>query len=89
MFGCVILAASASLNLDQSSGVPYYQPLKMTSALEETEQSLLTDDGEYQLRLKSGTGDVRSVTIEGFSIPVRAIFDREANRQALATFVNL
>lgn len=51
------------------------------------EQYLLADNGEYRLRLKSGSGEICGVVIPGFSIPVRSIFDPESNRVALATLL--
>lgn len=39
--------------------------------------------GQYQLALKSGTGEVRSVVVSGFCIPVRALFDAQLNLQTL------
>jgi Uma2 family endonuclease len=51
------------------------------------EQYLLDKDA-YQLSLKSGTGEVRSVAVAGFVIPIRALFDASLNlfsmRQILA-----
>lgn len=38
---------------------------------------------QYELRMKSSDGIVRSVAIEGFSIPVRAIFDDDENARIL------
>jgi Uma2 family endonuclease len=38
---------------------------------------------KYELIQKSGSGDVRSRVIEGFQIPVRAIFDAELNLNVL------
>lgn len=51
------------------------------------EQYLLADNGEYKLKLKSDTGNVASVIIPGFTIPVGAIFDADANHRALATML--
>ena len=39
------------------------------------EQYVLNFEGRYELRMKSGTGQVTSTAAPGFSIPVRAIFD--------------
>ncbi|TAE58928.1 MAG: Uma2 family endonuclease [Bacteroidetes bacterium] len=50
------------------------------------EQYLLSGEA-YELTLKSGEGVIRSVAIPGFSIPVRAIFDRKLNRETLAQLV--
>ena len=41
-------------------------------------------EGErYALQMKSATGDVRSVAVEGFEIPVRALFDDNENLRVL------
>ena len=37
----------------------------------------------YELVIKAMTGQVRSVAVPGFEIPVRAIFDSHLNRSAL------
>ena len=33
----------------------------------------------YPLRLKSGSGSVRSLVVPDFEIPIRAVFDDETN----------
>lgn len=38
---------------------------------------------EYQLILKSAVGDVKSFAVEGFQIPIRAIFDDAENLKAI------
>ena len=53
---------------------------------ESIEQYLLTPDGIYKLKLKASTGEISSSVIAGFKILIRAVFDAEANRLALATF---
>jgi Uma2 family endonuclease len=40
-------------------------------------------NGAYQLAGKSGSGEVRSVVVSGFVIPVRALFDAQLNLAAL------
>ena len=51
---------------------------------EETiEQYLRSSDGTYNLKLKSASGDIASTVIQGFVIPIRAIFDADANMAAL------
>ena len=47
------------------------------------EQYVLDGSGRYELRMKSGTGQVISVVVPGFSVPVRAIFDAKTHRSAL------
>ena len=50
---------------------------------ETLEQYCLKRDKTYELRLKSGSGEVKSSVIKGFSIPIRAIFDRGENLRIL------
>lgn len=38
---------------------------------------------EYQLILKSAVGDIKSFAVEGFQIPIRAIFDDAENLKAI------
>ena len=47
------------------------------------EQYVTDGKGGYQLRLKSGSGEVESTVIKGFRIPIRALFDAKANAAAL------
>ena len=42
---------------------------------ESLEQYLLSEGGNYSLKLKSTSGDVTSQVVRGFTIPIRAIFD--------------
>ena len=52
------------------------------------EQYLLPEGGDvYRLAIKAMTGQVRSAAIPGFEIPVRAIFDPDANQAALQTLL--
>lgn len=45
-------------------------------------------EGErYALRMKSATGKIASVTVEGFAVPVRALFDDEANLREVQRIV--
>jgi Uma2 family endonuclease len=46
------------------------------------EQYLLRE-GKYELALKSGSGDVRSIVVTGFLIPIRALFDAQVNLAVL------
>ena len=50
---------------------------------ETLEQFMLSETGEYELALKSGSGMVNSGAIPGFEIPIRAIFDASENIAAL------
>ena len=55
---------------------------------ETLEQYRLPENGDtYELVIKAMTGQVRSVAIPGFEIPVRAIFDPQVNRSALQTIL--
>nr|WP_295929350.1 Uma2 family endonuclease [uncultured Dyadobacter sp.] len=40
-------------------------------------------NGKYELILKAQTGDVKSFVVEGFQIPIRAIFDDNENLKAI------
>ncbi len=46
-------------------------------------EQYLAREGRYYLAQKSGTGEVSSVVVSGFSIPVRALFDDQLNLQAV------
>lgn len=50
---------------------------------EVVEQYRLAGEG-YKLAIKAQTGELRSIAVPGFVIPVRAIFDAALNRQTLA-----
>jgi Uma2 family endonuclease len=43
----------------------------------ETVEQYMHQDGEYELLLKSQDGHIKSVAVDGLSIPVRAIFDKK------------
>ncbi|HQZ65993.1 MAG TPA: Uma2 family endonuclease [Planctomycetaceae bacterium] len=51
---------------------------------ESIEQYLLTSEDTYKLRMKASAGEISSTVIVGFTILIRAVFDAEANRLALA-----
>lgn len=51
------------------------------------EQYLLVD-GSYKLQIKSGTGEVISVAVPHFTIPIRALFDDAINRETLQSFLS-
>lgn len=50
------------------------------------EQYVLQDD-TYQLLIKARSSTIASVVVPGFDIPIQAIFDKAANRQALQQIV--
>ena len=55
---------------------------------ETLEQYRLPENGDtYELVIKAMTGQVRSVAVPGFEIPVRAIFDPQVNRSSLQTIL--
>ncbi|MEM1327202.1 MAG: Uma2 family endonuclease [Bacteroidota bacterium] len=45
------------------------------------EQYLLSEEGKFELRLKSNSGKVQLVTIEGLVVPIEAIFDAQLAHQ--------
>lgn len=49
---------------------------------------LAEGEDSYRMVIKAMTGQVRSFAISGFEIPVRAIFDQEANQAALQTLLS-
>jgi len=53
---------------------------------EAVEQYVLEGD-EYKLRMKSGTGELASVAVDGFVIPVRALFDDAEHHTCLRRLV--
>lgn len=53
----------------------------------ETVEQYLIRDGSYELHLKSGSGEITSPTIPGFQIPIRAMFDAQANLAWLQALV--
>ena len=55
----------------------------IVDAERETVEQYLLEGETYTLAMKSGTGEVASHAVEGFVIPVRAVFDDAANLAAL------
>ena len=55
--------------------------------LEETLEQFVLQDGEYELHMKSATGTAESLVVDGFSIPVRALFDDAINHETLRQIV--
>jgi len=51
-------------------------------------EQYLQNDGGFELSLKSGSGEVTSSTVAGFSIPVRALFDGALNLSTLQGLLN-
>ena len=52
-------------------------------AEKEIVEQYLIVNGQYELALKSSNGFVKSQEIEGFEIPIKAIFNEESNLEAL------
>ena len=50
---------------------------------EEVLEQYVKKGAGYELALKSGSGEVRSVAVDGFHIPVRALFDANLNLEVL------
>lgn len=50
---------------------------------EETIEQYILKEGKYELELKSGEGTIRSNIVKGVAVPIRAVFDEEANLAAL------
>ena len=60
-------------------GVKEYWIADPSEADEFVEQYILNDKHEYELIFKSDNGNITSRVIEGFEIPVEAIFDEDVN----------
>ncbi len=52
-------------------------------------EQYVLEGGRYALRLKSGSGEIESVMIEGFLIPVRALFDDAVNLREVRRIVQI
>ena len=59
-----------------TSGVTEYWIIDPENKM--VEQYLLQED-QYELRIKSDSGEIHSVAIPGFTIPIQAIFDEQLN----------
>ena len=53
----------------------------------EVVEQYVLKDGQYVLRMKSGSGQIESEVIDGLAIPVRALFDDEVNLQEVQRIV--
>ena len=53
----------------------------------EVVEQYVLKDGQYALRMKSGSGQIESEVIDGLVIPVRALFDDEVNLQEVQRIV--
>ncbi len=63
-----------------TSGVTEYWIIDPETRM--VEQYLLQDE-QYELRIKSDSGEIHSVAVPGFAIPIRAIFDEQLNLATL------
>ncbi len=61
----------------QNHGVKEYWIIEPNKKI--VEQYLLNEKKEYQLELKTKTGEITASTIEGLVIPIPAIFDKKEN----------
>lgn len=71
----------------EAHGVQEYWIIDPTEGRETVEQYVL-ENGTFQLRLKSGSGDITSHVINRFQIPIRAIFDTQDNLRTLKVLLN-
>ena len=71
----------------EAHGVQEYWIIDPTEGRETVEQYVL-ENGTFQLRLKSGSGDITSHVINGFQIPIRAVFDTQDNLRTLKALLN-
>lgn len=53
----------------------------------ETIEQYILDHGDYALHLKSNDGHIESRAVNGFRIPIRAVFDEKLNLEALKEIV--
>ncbi|TLU97935.1 Uma2 family endonuclease [Dyadobacter luticola] len=67
----------------QSHGIPEYW---IIDAENQTIEQYYLEGEEYQLVFKSSRGDIKSFVVEGFEIPVAAIFNENENLKALQGF---
>ena len=71
----------------EAHGVQEYWIIDPTEGRETVEQYVF-EDGAFQLRLKSGSGEITSYAISGFRISIRAIFDTQENLRTLKALLN-
>ena len=55
----------------------------IVDAKKKTVEQYLLQKGKYELIFKANKGDIESVVLQGFIIPMEAIFDKKANMMAL------
>ena len=54
----------------------------------ETVEQYIVENEEYELKLKSNDGTIESVSVPGFRIPIKAIFDESLNLEILKQIVS-
>ena len=59
----------------------------IVDADKETVEQYFLQDETYELLLKSNSGDISSVVLADFKIPIRAIFDEQINLRTLANLI--
>lgn len=64
----------------QNHGVKEYW---IVDPKKKTVEQYLLQDGKYELVFKADKGDVESTVLQGFNVPIAAIFDKKANMEAL------
>lgn len=69
----------------QNHGVQEYW---MVDPKKKMVEKYLLQDGNYELVFKADKGNIESAVLEGFSIPIEAIFDKKANMAALITLLH-
>ncbi len=59
----------------------------IVNAEEEWVEQYVEKVGRYELRLKSGSGEISSTVIPGFTVPVRALFDHKESLRVMQTLL--
>lgn len=59
----------------------------IVNAEEEWVEQYVEKGGRYELRLKSGSGEITSAIIPGFTVPVRALFDHKESLRVMQTLL--
>jgi Uma2 family endonuclease len=53
----------------------------------EVVEQYLARDGRYELKLKSGSGELTSPTLGGMTLPIKAFFNQSENLAAIQSLV--
>jgi Uma2 family endonuclease len=59
----------------------------IVDAEEEVLEQYVIKNGRFQLQLKSGSGEITSLVIRGFSLPIRAFFDAQMSLEVMKSLV--